>query len=141
VLLVDRSWRDAPIALWTFISTSFGLTIAAIIQAGANQLTFFQAVQVSYLVWYTLASCNPFAKVVDVEFVRLANFGTFLALATYSRKKAAIKAEKCQRLPNSHDVIKFFATAQTIFSMCLTISFWYVLLALHVVCVTQVRRF
>jgi len=51
VLLVDRSSQDAPSALWTFISTSFGLTVAAIVQAGAGSLTFFQAVQVSNLVW------------------------------------------------------------------------------------------
>jgi hypothetical protein len=49
VLLVDRSWQDAPIALWTFIATSFGLTAAAIVQR--EQLTLFQALQVSNLVW------------------------------------------------------------------------------------------
>lgn len=51
VLLVDRSWEDAPSALWTFTSTSCGLTIAAIVQARSQQLSFFQALQVSNLVW------------------------------------------------------------------------------------------
>ena len=49
VLLVDRSWEDAPSALWTFIATSFGLTIAAIVER--EQLSLFQALQVSNLVW------------------------------------------------------------------------------------------
>lgn len=51
VLLVDRSWQDAPSALWTFIATSFGLTIAALVQAARGDLTLFQALQVSNLVW------------------------------------------------------------------------------------------
>lgn len=41
--------QDAPIALWTFIATSFGLMIASI--ANRDQLSFFQALQVSNLVW------------------------------------------------------------------------------------------
>ncbi|KAG5342024.1 hypothetical protein C0989_005704 [Termitomyces sp. Mn162] len=49
VLLVDRSWQNAPIALWTFIATSAGLVLAAIIIR--DQLTLFQALQVSNLVW------------------------------------------------------------------------------------------
>ncbi|KAG5716048.1 hypothetical protein E4T56_gene17128, partial [Termitomyces sp. T112] len=73
VLLVDRSWQNAPIALWTFIATSAGLVLAAIIIR--DQLTLFQALQVSNLVW-------------------LANFGTFFALASYSRQKAASHKEK-----------------------------------------------
>jgi hypothetical protein len=51
VWLVDRSWQDAPNALWTFVTTSFGLTIAAIVQNKQHQLSFFQALQVSNLVW------------------------------------------------------------------------------------------
>ena len=54
VLLVDRSWQDAPSALWTFIATSFGLTLAALVQATQNQLSLFQALQVSNLVWFVL---------------------------------------------------------------------------------------
>lgn len=49
VLLTDRSWQDAPIALWTFIATSAGLTLAAIVQR--SQLSLFEALQVSNLVW------------------------------------------------------------------------------------------
>lgn len=51
VLLIDRSWEDAPSALWTFIATSFGLTVAAIAQVRNQSLSFFQALQVSNLVW------------------------------------------------------------------------------------------
>lgn len=51
VLLVTRSWEDAPGALWTFVTTSFGLTVAAIVQAKDQQLSLFQALQVSNLVW------------------------------------------------------------------------------------------
>lgn len=51
VLLVTRSWEDAPGALWTFVTTSFGLTVAAVIQAKNHELSFFQALQVSNLVW------------------------------------------------------------------------------------------
>ena len=52
VILVDRSWQDAPSALWTFIATSFGLTISAISLARQNSLSWFQALQVANLVWY-----------------------------------------------------------------------------------------
>lgn len=54
VLLVDRSWQDAATALWTFIATNFGLVIAAIVNH--TQLTFFQALQVSNLVWCAQSS-------------------------------------------------------------------------------------
>ena len=56
VILVDRSWQDAPSALWTFIATSFGLTISAITQSLDKQLSFFQALQVMNLVWYVRGS-------------------------------------------------------------------------------------
>ena len=42
VLLVDRLWQGSPIALWTFIAPSFGLTIAAIVQNQHQQLTLFK---------------------------------------------------------------------------------------------------
>jgi len=107
VLLVDRSWQDAPSALWTFISTSFGLTIAAVIQASYEQLSLFQALQVANLVW-------------------LANFGTFLALASYSRRKATDTKRpkgggKSQKADN---FVKLAATTQTLFSMVLTLYVW-----------------
>lgn len=103
VLLVDRSWPDAPVALWTFIATSFGLTIAAI--AVREQLTLFQALQVSNLVW-------------------LANFGTFVALASYSRQKAASPKKLGGRRSFDYNV-KFGAMAQTLLSMALTLYMWY----------------
>jgi len=82
VLLVTRSWQDAPGALWTFIATSFGLTISAIVQSKQGQLSFFQAVQVCNLVW-------------------MANFGLFLALASYSRHRKGheedLKMERSER--------------------------------------------
>lgn len=53
VLLVDRQ-SDAS-AVWTFIATSFGLTISAIVQAAQHQLSLLQALQVSNLVWSVLA--------------------------------------------------------------------------------------
>ncbi|KAJ7070889.1 hypothetical protein C8F01DRAFT_1108239 [Mycena amicta] len=102
VILVDRSWQDAPIALWTFIATSFGLTIATIVQhQSTTQLTLFQALQVSNLVW-------------------LANFGTFVALASYSRQKAA--SHKGTNLLDYN--VKFGACIQTLFSMALTLYMW-----------------
>ncbi|KAJ7446503.1 hypothetical protein B0H11DRAFT_381601 [Mycena galericulata] len=105
VILVDRSWQDAPIALWTFIATSFGLTIATIVQYRSNPpLTLFQGLQVSNLVW-------------------LANFGTFVALASYSRQKAASHKESNIRIRADHRV-KFGAMIQTILSMALTIYMW-----------------
>ncbi|TFK36991.1 hypothetical protein BDQ12DRAFT_233713 [Crucibulum laeve] len=106
VLLVDRSWEDAPIALWTFIATSFGITLAAIVQG--EQLTLFQALQVSNLVW-------------------LANFGIFVALASYSRQKAAFVEENYgkQRKRRAYDYhVKYGAMGQTLFSMILTIYMW-----------------
>ncbi|KAJ7808254.1 hypothetical protein B0H14DRAFT_1518902 [Mycena olivaceomarginata] len=104
-LLVDRSWQDAPTALWTFIATSFGLTIATIVQHQSDgQLTLFQALQVSNLVW-------------------LANFGTFVALASYSRQKAARPKETNIRVGPDYNV-KFGAMIQTLFSMALTIYMW-----------------
>ncbi|KAJ7492475.1 hypothetical protein FB451DRAFT_534388 [Mycena latifolia] len=105
VILVDRSWQDAPIALWTFIATSFGLTIATIVQyrSGA-QLTLFQGLQVSNLVW-------------------LANFGTFVALASYSRQKAASHKDHSIRVGADYNV-KFGAMMQTLLSMALTIYMW-----------------
>lgn len=105
VILVDRSWQDAAIALWTFIATSSGLTIATIVQHQSNaQLTLFQGLQVSNLVW-------------------LANFGTFVALASYSRQKAASHKEPNIRIGADYKV-KFGAMMQTIVSMALTIYMW-----------------
>jgi len=105
VLLVDRSWQDAPIALWTFIATSFGLTIATIVQHQSNgQLTLLQGLQVSNLIW-------------------LANFGTFVALASYSRQKAASHKEPNIRVTADYNV-KFGAMMQTLLSMALTIYMW-----------------
>lgn len=104
VILVDRSWQDAPIALWTFIATNFGLTIATIVQHQSNeQLTLFQGLQVSNLVW-------------------LANFGTFVALASYSRQKAA--SHKDHNLRTGDYNVKLGAMMQTLFSMALTIYLW-----------------
>ncbi|KAG6890005.1 hypothetical protein C0995_012965 [Termitomyces sp. Mi166 len=104
VLLVDRSWQSAPIALWTFIATSAGLILAAIIIR--EELTLFQALQVSNLVW-------------------LANFGIFFALASYSRQKAASRKEK--DFQSAHDFkVKFGAMAQSLMSMALTLYMWYV---------------
>ena len=51
VFLVNRSYEDAPNALWTFIMTNIGLTLAAVVQQTHHQLSFFQALQVSNLVW------------------------------------------------------------------------------------------
>ncbi|KAJ7235862.1 hypothetical protein B0H12DRAFT_1140905 [Mycena haematopus] len=107
VILVDRSWQDAPTALWTFIATSFGLTVATIVQHQSDsQLTLFQALQVSNLVW-------------------LANFGTFVALASYSRQKEASHKETSSNVRVGADYnVKFGATIQTLFSMALTIYMW-----------------
>ncbi|KAJ7597483.1 hypothetical protein C8J56DRAFT_321192 [Mycena floridula] len=104
VLLVDRSWQDAPVALWTFIFTSLGLMLAAVVDS--KDLTFFQALQVSLLVW-------------------LANFGTFVALASYSRKKAASHRRKKHRKKQDPDYgVKIGAMLQTCLSMILTIYMW-----------------
>ncbi|KAG6910508.1 hypothetical protein DXG01_009927 [Tephrocybe rancida] len=103
VLLVDRSWQDAPIALWTFIATSAGLVLAAVIRRA--QLTLFQALQVSNLVW-------------------LANFGTFFALASYSRQKAASRKDKKNSRRAFDYKVKFGAMAQSLVSMALTLYMW-----------------
>ncbi|KAJ7040457.1 hypothetical protein C8F04DRAFT_1083629 [Mycena alexandri] len=98
VILVDRSWQDAPTALWTCIATSFGLTIATIVQSipgaaqSGSQLTFFQALQVSNLV-------------------------------CYSRQKAASHKETNIRVGADYNV-KFGAMLQTFFSMSLTLYMW-----------------
>ncbi|KAJ6575270.1 hypothetical protein B0H19DRAFT_635096 [Mycena capillaripes] len=106
VILVDRSWQDAPTALWTFIATSFGLTIATIVQhQSGTQLTLFQGLQVSNLVW-------------------LANFGTFVALASYSRQKAASHKEPNATRGGADYNVKFGAMLQTLLSMTLTIYMW-----------------
>ncbi|THH02589.1 hypothetical protein EW026_g305 [Hermanssonia centrifuga] len=116
VILVDRSWQDAPGALWTFISTSFGLTIAAVVQARQGQLSFFQAVTVTNLVW-------------------LANFGTFLALASYSRHRIkeeekgqdgviTKKLRKANKKGGANHKMKVAAMLQTVLSMILTIMTW-----------------
>ncbi|KAJ6503381.1 hypothetical protein C8R47DRAFT_1105910 [Mycena vitilis] len=107
VILVDRSWQDAPTALWTFIATSFGLTIATIVQhqSRTGQLTLFQGLQVSNLVW-------------------LANFGTFVALASYSRQKAASDKELDAARGEADYNVKFGAMLQTLLSMTLTIYMW-----------------
>ncbi|KAG5649843.1 hypothetical protein H0H81_001800 [Sphagnurus paluster] len=101
LLLVDRSWEDAPVALWTFIATSAGLIIAAIVQR--DQLTLFQALQVANLVW-------------------LANFGTFFALASYSRQKAT--SPKARRAFDYK--VKFGAMVQALVSMALSLYMWHV---------------
>ncbi|KAF9015654.1 hypothetical protein BDQ17DRAFT_59245 [Cyathus striatus] len=104
ILLVDRSWQDAPVALWTFIATSFGITLAAIVQR--EQLSLFQALEVSNLVW-------------------LANFGTFVALASYSRQKAADEPFHYSVAHRAFDYrVKYGAMIQTLFSMVLTLYIW-----------------
>ncbi|KAJ3482431.1 hypothetical protein NLI96_g6979 [Meripilus lineatus] len=117
VLLVTRSWEDAPGALWTFVTTSFGLTVAAVIQAKNHELSFFQALQVSNLVW-------------------MANFGSYLALASYSRHRANHeenkKMSKSSKNANtetaqktrSDDSVKFAAMLQMFFSIALTFYTW-----------------
>ncbi|KAJ3555427.1 hypothetical protein NM688_g2588 [Phlebia brevispora] len=121
VLLGDRSWQDAPSALWTFIATSFGLTVSAISQARSGALSFFQALQVTNLVW-------------------LANFGAFLALASFSRhrrhekasgetkKRKNKKQDKKQLRAMFHaltaNTMKIAATCQTLFTMALTMFTW-----------------
>ncbi|KAF5388524.1 hypothetical protein D9757_004677 [Collybiopsis confluens] len=117
VILVDRSWEEAPTALWTFIATSFGLTIAAIIQFKKNQLSLLEALQISNLVW-------------------LANFGIFVALASYSRHKKDSRRrsgkdrdkheKRLKRKPNgaSDYWVKTAAMVQTLLSMALTLYMW-----------------
>jgi len=109
VLLVDRSWQEAPSALWTFIATSFGLTIAALVQAAQGNLSLFQALQVLNLVW-------------------LANFGSFLALASYSRRKSGhshhTSKDSKGKLHKPENYVKFGAMLQTLLSMVLTEWLW-----------------
>ncbi|PPQ99577.1 hypothetical protein CVT24_005364 [Panaeolus cyanescens] len=99
VLLVDRSWESAPITLWTFIATSFGVVIAAVVQR--REISLFQALHLSYLVW-------------------LANFAIFISLASYSRQREAQKASY------KDFKVKYGAMIQTLFSMGLTIYIWQV---------------
>ncbi|KAL4267946.1 Vomeronasal type-1 receptor [Pleurotus pulmonarius] len=112
VILVNRSWEDAPSALYTLVATSAGLQIAALVQAKVGKLSLLQALQASNLVW-------------------LANFGTFVALASYSRQKAKSNkraresphpAKKRGRLLDYH--VKYVAMLQTLFSMALTLYMW-----------------
>ncbi|KAF8588164.1 hypothetical protein K439DRAFT_686237 [Ramaria rubella] len=93
VLLVDRSYEDAESSLWTFIATSFGLTIAALVQVASNSLTLLEGILVSQLSW-------------------LANLGTVLALASYSRSKG------------EDNLVKIAAVLQGYISMILTIVMW-----------------
>lgn len=46
VLLVNRSSEEASGSLWTLISLSFGLTIAALAAVGSDSLTLYEAIQV-----------------------------------------------------------------------------------------------
>ncbi|KAJ3984823.1 hypothetical protein F5890DRAFT_1243744 [Lentinula detonsa] len=118
VILVDRS-TDASTSLWTFTAASFGLTIAAVIQYAKQQLTLLEALQVSNLVW-------------------LANFGIFVALASYSRhkrntrrkhggKKAKSGIIGGRRLERGHESdygVKTASMVQTLLSMALTLYMW-----------------
>jgi hypothetical protein len=108
VLLVNRSWEDAPNSLWTFIATNFGLTIAALAQLKGDELTLFEAIEVSYLIW-------------------LANFGTFLALASYSGQKEKYKARRWGTniaAPKHDNFVMVGAVVQTFFSIILTLVMW-----------------
>ena len=108
VLLVNRSWEDAPNSLWTFIATNFGLTVAALVQLTSNELTLFEAIEVSYLVW-------------------LANFGTVLALASYSGQKRSNNRKASDTATPKHDnFVMVGAVVQMFFSMILTLVMWYV---------------
>ncbi|GLB35873.1 hypothetical protein LshimejAT787_0301610 [Lyophyllum shimeji] len=69
-----------------------------------DALTLFQALQVSNLVW-------------------LANFGTFFALASYSRQKAASRKDTSFRRAFDYRV-KFGAMAQSLVSLALTLYMW-----------------
>ncbi|KAK7465415.1 hypothetical protein VKT23_005393 [Stygiomarasmius scandens] len=55
--------------------------------------------------------------------VWLANFGTFVALASYSRQKAASKKQAFHKVKFDYGV-KYAAMLQTMFSMALTIYMW-----------------
>ncbi|KAK7682296.1 hypothetical protein QCA50_014499 [Cerrena zonata] len=111
VFLVNRSYEDAPNALWTFIMTNVGLTLAAIVQASDHQLSFFQAIQVSNLVW-------------------LANFGTFFALASYSRSRRNHGLPELSFRRGFEDLTwpksipKYAGMVQMFFSMALTLYIW-----------------
>ena len=96
--------------MWTFIATNFGLTIAALAQLKGDELTLFEAIEVSYLVW-------------------LANFGTFLALASYSGQKEKYKARRHggnTPAPKHDNFVMVGAVVQTFFSIILTLVMWYV---------------
>ncbi|KIJ51865.1 hypothetical protein M422DRAFT_26551 [Sphaerobolus stellatus SS14] len=93
VWLVDRSSEESEGALWTFIATSFGLTVAALVQVPGHQLSLLEGILVSQLSW-------------------LANLGTILALASYSRSKG------------KDNLVKFAAVIQGYLSMILTIVLW-----------------
>lgn len=63
---------------------------------------------------------------------RLANFGTFLALASYSRHKSAQRKRDAGRARGTakhkhltHHCVRFGATVQTLFSMAFTLYLWY----------------
>lgn len=57
------------------------------------------------------------------SFNRLANFGTFVALASYSRQKAASDGDRNGRRKSDYGV-KFGAMMQTVLSMALTLYMW-----------------
>ncbi|KAJ4485804.1 hypothetical protein J3R30DRAFT_1410683 [Lentinula aciculospora] len=117
VILVDRS-TDASTSLWTFTAASFGLTIAAVIQYAKQQLSLLEALQVSNLVW-------------------LANFGIFVALASYSRHKRNTRRKhggktkhrtsESSRPDRGHESdygVKTASMVQTLLSMALTLFMW-----------------
>lgn len=59
-------------------------------------------------------------------FLRLANFGTFLALASYSRRKSRSDHSKAKgKLAKPENYVKFGAMLQTLLSMILTEWLWY----------------
>ncbi|KAF8513556.1 hypothetical protein BU17DRAFT_95249 [Hysterangium stoloniferum] len=91
--MIERSHKDAETALWTLVSTSFGLTIAALVQIGQGQMNFLQGILVTQLTWFAM-------------------FGTYLALASYSRSKG------------ENTLVKIAAVIQTYFSTVLTIAMW-----------------
>jgi len=93
VWLVARSPTDSEGALWTFIATSFGLTVSALVQVNSKNLTLLEGILVSQLSW-------------------LANLGTILALASYSRLKG------------KDNLVKIAAVVQGYLSMTLTIVMW-----------------
>ncbi|KZP28812.1 hypothetical protein FIBSPDRAFT_992929 [Athelia psychrophila] len=121
VLLVNRSVsrEEAISALWTFIATSFGLTISAVVLAATEQLTLFQALHVLNLVCQIAEDPNPKQE-------RLSNFGTFLALASYSRcKSGRPKTSQKGKLNKQENYVKLGAIIQTLLSMVLSECLWY----------------